>query len=64
MSEPITKYDLLHLIKEIYNIDIIINADNTLVCDRSMKSIRQDVDYFVPTHKKMLQDLKQWGEYK
>ena len=64
VSEPITKYDLLHLIKEIYNIDIIINADNTLVCDRSMKSIKHDVDYFVPTHKKMLQDLKQWEENK
>ena len=64
VSEPITKYDLLHLIKEIHNIDIIINADNALVCNRSMKSVRQDGDYSVPTHKQMLQDLKQWEENK
>lgn len=63
VSEPITKYDLLYLINEIYNLDININADDSLVCDRSMKSIR-DVDYSIPTHKQMLQELKQWGNKK
>jgi dTDP-4-dehydrorhamnose reductase len=63
-SEPINKYDLLCLMKKIYSIDILINADNDLNCNRSMRSIRKDVSYSVPTHEKMLKDLKQWGERK
>lgn len=64
VSEPITKYDLLSLIKIVYNKDIIINADNNFICNRSMKSVRYDVNYSVPTHKQMLQDLKQWEKYR
>jgi len=64
VSMPISKYDLLQLIRKVYRIDIIINADQSAICNRSMKSTRQDVTYFVPPHEKMLQDLKQWGEKK
>jgi dTDP-4-dehydrorhamnose reductase len=35
-SEPISKYDLLHLIREAYGLDIRIDPHDEEVCDRSM----------------------------
>jgi dTDP-4-dehydrorhamnose reductase len=37
-SEPISKYDLLHLIKKYYKKTIFIEAYDDFVCDRSMNS--------------------------
>ena len=61
VSKPISKYDLLCLIKKVYNLKITTKEDDALKCDRSMKSIR-DIKYSVPTHKQMLIELKEFGE--
>ncbi len=39
-SEPISKYDLLHIIKKYYNLATVIEPDYTFLCDRSMRSER------------------------
>lgn len=39
-SEPISKYDLLHIIKKYYNLATVIDPCHDLSCDRSMKSER------------------------
>ena len=57
-SKPINKYDLLCLIKEIYSLEIIVHPVESPVCDRSMRSVREDIRYSVPNHKEMLEDLK------
>lgn len=36
-SETISKFDLLCLLKEVYEVDVEITADPTFFCDRSMK---------------------------
>ena len=37
VSDPISKYDLLCLLREVYGLDIEIIPDDTFACDRSMK---------------------------
>lgn len=39
-SEPISKYDLLNIIKNVYKKNIHINMDNTIFCDRSLNSTK------------------------
>lgn len=60
VSEPISKFDLLGLMKEVYALDVKIEGDDSLRCDRSMKSV-MDFKYSVPYHLTMLQELKKWG---
>lgn len=39
-SDPISKYDLLHLVNEVYQLGVIIERDDEFVCDRSLDSTR------------------------
>lgn len=39
-SEPIAKYDLLHLLKRAFRRDVVIDEDTQAVCDRSLDSSR------------------------
>ena len=39
-SAPISKYDLLHIIKKYYNLTTVIESDYDFSCDRSMNSER------------------------
>jgi dTDP-4-dehydrorhamnose reductase len=39
-AEPISKYDLLTLIKETYGLDVQIDADDDFICDRSLNGTR------------------------
>jgi dTDP-4-dehydrorhamnose reductase len=39
-SKPITKYDLLELVREVYGFTIEIEPDESVVCDRSLNSDR------------------------
>jgi len=58
VSEPISKFDLLNLIKDVYEIDVKIEKDDLLKCDRSMKSVK-NIQYIVPDHLTMLLELKE-----
>jgi dTDP-4-dehydrorhamnose reductase len=50
-SEPISKYDLLCLLREAYRLDILIEPDDLEVSDRSMKcdKLRETIAYKCPT---------------
>ena len=37
-SEPISKFELLSLVKQIYGLDVLIKPDDTVMCDRSLNS--------------------------
>jgi dTDP-4-dehydrorhamnose reductase len=39
-AEPISKFDLLTLVKQTYGLDIEIEADETFACDRSLDGSR------------------------
>jgi len=48
-SEPISKFELLSLVKQVYGLNIRIEPDETVVCDRSLNSERfRKVTGFVP----------------
>jgi dTDP-4-dehydrorhamnose reductase len=58
-SDPISKYDLLTLIKEKIHLDIEIIPDETFHCDRSLNSarFRQEFTYIPPTWETMIEEL-------
>lgn len=57
--EPISKYDLLQLIRKIFNkTDVEINPIEGKVSDKSLKSIRYDFTYDVASYDKMIVDMK------
>jgi dTDP-4-dehydrorhamnose reductase len=39
-AEPINKFELLTLIKQVYDLDVQIHADETFTCDRSLNAAR------------------------
>jgi dTDP-4-dehydrorhamnose reductase len=50
-SEPISKYDLLCLLREVYQLEVLIEPDDLEVSDRSMKCdrLREAIAYKCPT---------------
>ena len=58
-SEPISKYDLLNMIKEVLNLEITINEYTGLFVDRSLNSekIRGILRYRPPTWEEMIRRL-------
>jgi dTDP-4-dehydrorhamnose reductase len=58
-SDPISKFDLLSLIKEGLNLPIEIIPDKYFVCDRSLDSsrFRQEFNYNPPTWEEMIKEL-------
>ncbi|NNM59929.1 MAG: SDR family oxidoreductase [Legionellales bacterium] len=59
-SDPISKYDLLNLINDIYELDVVIEPDNEFVCDRSlvMTRFKEATSYCAPTWGKMITDMR------
>ncbi|MEN6324657.1 MAG: SDR family oxidoreductase [Syntrophomonas sp.] len=60
-SQPISKYELLNCIKQIYKKQIEIKADDALFCDRSLDSscLREIVNYTPPSWPEMLNNMYQ-----
>lgn len=58
-SDPISKYDLLMLVKHRMNLDLEIIADDSFNCDRSLVSLkfRKEFNYTPPTWKTMIDEL-------
>lgn len=67
-SSKISKYDLLHLFKSVFERNNIqINANDRIKSDKSLLNQRSDFTYAVPNYLQMIQELKLWmkekGEY-
>ncbi len=60
-AEPITKFDLLSLVKQIYELNIEIEPDETFVCDRSLNGerFRQATRFIPPGWSEMIQEMYQ-----
>ncbi len=58
-SNPINKYDLLRLIKDIYGLDVQIDRDDAFHCDRSMKmqSFTDVTGYTAPTWEQLIRQM-------
>jgi dTDP-4-dehydrorhamnose reductase len=60
-NQPISKYQLLQLIKEIYQLDhISIEPSDNYHSNKSFINTRKVVDYTVPDYKTMIKELKNW----
>lgn len=65
-SEPVTKFDLLSLVKEIFKLNIEIEPEDNFVCDRSLDSnrFRGAVNFKPPSWRDMIVDMRQdWAYY-
>ncbi len=60
-SEPISKYDLLKLVKTVYNVDIEILPDDSVVIDRSLDGgkLRENTNIIIPPWQKMIEQMHQ-----
>lgn len=60
VSEPISKYDLLVLLRNAYDLDIEIIPDESVVCDRSMlgTKFQRRTGYVAPAWPIMIQSLR------
>lgn len=60
-SEPINKYDLLCLIRDICKLDIKIEPTDEFFCDRSMvmKSFTEAIGYKTPSWEKMIRKMNE-----
>jgi len=58
-SEPISKFELLCLIKKGLKLPIEIIPDESFICDRSLDStkFRQEFDYYPPSWEEMVREL-------
>jgi dTDP-4-dehydrorhamnose reductase len=59
VSDPISKYDLLCLLRDVYQLDLEIVADYTVVSDRSMKGdkLRAAIGYLSPPWQVLIKNL-------
>ena len=59
-SDPITKYDLLVMIRDAFGIQTEIEPDETISCDRSLDStrFRKEFGYAPPSWGSMIEELK------
>jgi dTDP-4-dehydrorhamnose reductase len=60
-SEPISKFELLSLVKKFHGLDIQIEPDETFVCDRSLNAdrFRQTTGFVPPTWPGMIEEMVQ-----
>ena len=66
-NEKISKFDLLQLIKEVWDRPVEISKSNTPKNDKSLINNRKDFNYKVPNYRQMLIELYEWmkeWEYK
>jgi dTDP-4-dehydrorhamnose reductase len=58
-SKPITKYDLLCLLRDAYKLNIEIVPDNKFACDRSMngEKLRRATNYVCPSWPELADEL-------
>ena len=57
-SKIISKNDLLNIIKEVYKNKIVVNPDDTVKSDKTLRTTRPDMNYIVQSHREMLLELK------
>ena len=60
-SEPISKYDLLNLVKKIYSITITVNPDETVINDRSLnpEKFKKETNIKIPSWEYMIEQMHQ-----
>lgn len=61
-GQKISKYDLLTIIKDVFNKDIKIIPDDNYDCDKSLVVTREDYKFNIPSYHQMIVEMKEWIE--
>lgn len=61
-GQKISKYDLLTIIKGVFNKDIKIIPDDNYSCDKSLVVTREDYKFNIPSYHQMIVEMKEWIE--
>ncbi len=61
-SEKISKFCLLKIFEDTWNLNKVIIEDNNYSIDKSLVCTRTDFNYQTPNYRSMLNDLKKWME--
>lgn len=63
-AEPIAKYDLLHLVRDAFDLDVEIEPDDTVAIDRSLDStrLRSATGWSPPSWPEMIAELSERAE--
>ena len=58
-AEPISKFDLLTLVRDVYGVEVQIEPDENLICDRSLNCarFRRETDFVPPNWRDMIQRM-------
>ena len=58
-SEPISKFELLSLVKQMYGLDVLIKPDDVVVCNRSLSAerFREATGFRPPPWREMIQQM-------
>ncbi len=56
----ISKFDLISIINEVYNLNLKISPDYNYTVDKSLLNTRDDLKYKLPSYKEMIKDLKEF----
>ena len=59
-SQPISKFDLLHLFNDVYDKRLTILSERDYVCDKSFINTNQEIIYEVPFYETMLEEQKKF----
>lgn len=60
-NSSISKYNLLSLVKNVFNLENIeILPNDTIVIDKSLKNTRSDININIPTYAQMIEQLEIW----
>lgn len=60
-GQPVSKYEMVTMFKKIWNkTDLIIHEVEGKQADKSLKSIRNDFNFMVPSYKEMFQEQFDW----
>ncbi|MDT7604818.1 MAG: dTDP-4-dehydrorhamnose reductase [Acidobacteriota bacterium] len=59
-AAPITKFDLLSLVREVYGLDIEVEPEETFVCDRSLNGerFRRATGFVPPSWREMIEGMR------
>lgn len=59
-SEKISKFDLLRIINEVFNLKLNISSSSEYKVDKSLVNSNKSIDYRVPSYQIMIEDMYKW----
>lgn len=59
-NHSISKYELLKIIKEVFEKDIIISKEEITISEKTLIKTKCSFDFEIPTYRKMIEEMKEW----